>query len=101
MARPQKTQAFGYSSVATIVRLGRLRVMVYSRDHPPPHVHVVSPRGSAKIMVAGAAGHPTLVWTLGLSRRELERALAAIEDHQDLILGEWNRIHEDSKVDRR
>lgn len=52
-------------------------------------------------MVAGAAGHPTLAWNLGLSRRELERALAAIEDHQDLILGEWNRIHEDSKVDRR
>ena len=80
--------------MATVVRIGRLRVMVYSRDHPPPHVHVVAPRGQAKVLVDGPEGHPRLVWNLGLSRRELAQALAVIEDHRALILAEWKRVHD-------
>ena len=80
--------------MATILRLGRLRVMIYSRDHPPAHVHVIGSRGSAKIEVRGPSGHPGLVWNLGLSRRDLARALAAIEDHAELILSEWKKIHD-------
>lgn len=75
--------------------------MVYSRDHPPPHVHVVGPRGSAKILIAGPAGRPALVWNQGLTRRDLEQALAAIDDHHQLLLDEWNRIHDRTQVDRR
>jgi len=89
------TQAFGYTVVATVVRIGKLRVMIYSRDHPPPHVHVVAPQGQAKILVEGPGGHPRLEWNLGLSRRELAQALAAVEDHLELILAEWNRVHDD------
>jgi hypothetical protein len=80
--------------VATVVRIGKLRVMVYSRDHPPPHVHVVAPRGQAKILVDGPEGHPKLEWNLGLSRRELTQALTAIEDHRELILAVWKRVHD-------
>jgi hypothetical protein len=72
-----------------------LRVIVYSRDHWPPHVHAVTPRDQAKILIDGPAGHPALEWNLGLSRSELAWALAAIEDHRDLILTEWKRIHDD------
>jgi hypothetical protein len=68
-------------------------VIVYSRDHPPPHVHVVTPQGQAKVLVEGRSGHPALVWNLGLSRRDLALALEAIEDHREAILAEWNRIH--------
>lgn len=80
--------------MATVLRKGKLRVIVYSRDHPPPHVHVVTPRGQAKILVDGPAGHPKLAWNFGLPRRDLAAALGAIEDHRDLILAEWKRIHE-------
>ena len=80
--------------MATVVRVGKLRVIVYSRDHPPPHVHVVGPRGQAKILVDGPEGHPRLEWNLGLSRRELARALAIVADHRELILTEWKRIHD-------
>jgi hypothetical protein len=82
--------------VTTVVRIGKLRVMVYSRDHRPPHVHVVAPRGQAKILVDGPGGTPGLEWNLGLSRRELAQALAAVEDHRELILAEWKRIHDDT-----
>ena len=47
----------------------------------------------AKILVDGPAGHPSLAWNLGLRSRDLARALAAIEDHRDLILAECKRIH--------
>jgi hypothetical protein len=80
--------------VATVVRVGKLRVMVYSRDHPPPHVHVVAPRGNAKILIVGPEGLPRLEWNLGLSRRELADALAAVEDYQELLLAEWRRVHD-------
>ena len=81
--------------MATVVRIGKLRVMVYSRDHPPPHVHIVAPRGQAKVLVNGPEGHPRLEWSLGLSRRELAQALAVVEDYRGLILTEWNRVHDD------
>jgi Domain of unknown function (DUF4160) len=80
--------------VATVVRIGKLRVIVYSHDHAPPHVHVVAPRGQAKILVDGPEGHPRLAWNLGLSRRELALALATVKDHRELILAEWKRIHD-------
>lgn len=68
--------------------------MVYSRDHPPPHVHVVTPEGQAKILVEGSSGHPQLVWNLGVTRRELAMALGVVEQHREAILAEWKRIHE-------
>ncbi len=80
--------------MATVLRRGKMRVIVYSRDHWPPHVHVVTPKGQAKILIEGPTGHPVLEWNLGLSRRELASALAAIEDHRDLVLTEWRRIHD-------
>jgi hypothetical protein len=90
----QETQAFGYTAVATVLRRGKLRVIVYSRDHWPPHVHIVTPQGQAKVLIDGPAGYPAVEWNLGLSRRELAVALAAIEDHRDRILTEWKRIHD-------
>jgi hypothetical protein len=80
--------------MATVVPIGKLRVMVYSRDHPPPHVHIVAPRGQAKVLVHGPERHPRLEWNLGLSRRELALALSVVEDYRELILAEWNRVHE-------
>jgi hypothetical protein len=68
--------------------------MIYSRDHPPPHVHVVTAQGNAKILVDGPGGFPRLEWNFGLSRRDLARALAAVADDRDRILAEWRRIHE-------
>jgi len=76
--------------------MGKLRVIVYSRDHRPPHVHVVTPRGQAKILIDGPTGQPALEWNLGLSRGELATALAAVADHRELILAEWKRIHDDA-----
>jgi hypothetical protein len=62
-------------------------------------VHVVTPRGKAKVLVENRAGLPELVSNIGLARRELASALALIEDNRDLILEQWRRIHGQSKLD--
>ncbi|MFO1392270.1 MAG: DUF4160 domain-containing protein [Steroidobacteraceae bacterium] len=85
--------------MATVLRIGKLRVMIYSRDHPPPHVHVVRAQGNAKILVDGPGGFPRLEWNLGLSRRDLAMALAAVADHRERILVERKRIHEHTSLD--
>jgi hypothetical protein len=58
------------------------------------HVHVIAPRGQAKILVDGPEGHPRLKWTFGLSRAEIAQGLAAVEDDRELILTEWERVHD-------
>ena len=94
MCRPVKTQAFGYDSVATVLRNGKVRVIVYTRDHPPAHVHIVAPEGHAKILVDGPNGLPTLAWNLGLSKRQLAWALSTVYESREMIMVVWNRIHE-------
>jgi hypothetical protein len=77
----------------TILRLGRLRIMIYLNDHPPPHVHVIKAGAQAKIALDSERGRPSLVANEGLSRRELVMALEAIDRDRALLLQRWREIH--------
>ncbi|HEX9773707.1 MAG TPA: DUF4160 domain-containing protein [Steroidobacteraceae bacterium] len=80
--------------MSTILRVGKLRVMIYSRDHPPPHVHVVGPGGTAPIQLAGSARPPLLMENEGLSKRQLAGALRAVLEHREILDEAWSRIHD-------
>jgi hypothetical protein len=82
--------------MVTVFRLRRLRVVIYSNDHWPPHVHVVGPDREAKIALGGEGEHPTLVANDGLSRSELVSALLEINERRELLLQRWREIHGDS-----
>ena len=45
-----KPKRSGKLLVATILRVGKLRVMIYSNDHPPAHVHIVGPNGWSTVI---------------------------------------------------
>lgn len=77
----------------TIIRLGRLRIVVYANDHPPPHVHVIGAGAEARFALGGESERPSLIMNEGLSRRELERALAAIGRNRELLLQKWRELH--------
>ena len=79
--------------MATILRVGKLRVMIYSHDHPPAHVHIVGPHGSARVRWGEADRLPLLLENQGLSRRQLTLALGAVLEHRDQLTEAWNRIH--------
>jgi hypothetical protein len=79
--------------VATILRVGKLRVMIYSNDHPPAHVHIVGPSGSARVLLGDRDRLPLLLENEGLSRRQLILALRAVREHRQQLADAWNRIH--------
>lgn len=73
-------------------REGGLRFIVFTDDHPPPHVHVVGD-GRAKIVLAGADGAPELVYNDGLKAGDLRKAMRIVAERQAAMLERWNDYH--------
>jgi len=78
--------------MVTIHRAHGLRVIIFTDDHEPAHVHVFGD-GQAKINLIGPDGVPVLVWAEGLKRNEVRRALQLVRDHQAAFLARWREIH--------
>ncbi len=72
-----------------ILRDAGLRFIVYVDDHPPPHVHVEGNDGSAKI----AIDPPRLIWSRGLSQRDINRAVDIVEINRTEFGIAWQKIH--------
>ncbi|MBX9815640.1 MAG: hypothetical protein A4S12_06580 [Proteobacteria bacterium SG_bin5] len=73
----------------TVHREHGLRFIIYTDDHPPPHVHVTGP-GIAKIMLEPAIA---LVNARGLSQADVGRALDVVRENRGMLLEAWKRIH--------
>jgi len=80
----------------TILRFRGLRVVIYSNDHRPPHVHVIRPGAEARIALGDVGERPWLMTNEGLSRREVVEALSEIERNRDLLMQRWREIHGDA-----
>ncbi len=73
-----------------ILRLFGLKFYIYTRDHEPPHVHVVSQDGEAKFIVADEV---TLLENVKMKPKDVKLAESIIEDNKDLIKTSWKNIH--------
>ena len=88
----EKPKRFDYASlVPTVLRNGGFSVRIYTRDHPPPHVHCW--KGDAELVVeldpiAIRENH-------GISRSDARRALAIVAAHQAFFN---SRMAKDSPV---
>lgn len=78
----------------TVHRAGNLRFVVFLDDHDPPHVHVFSAGGEAKLLLAGPDGRPALLWARGMDRGKLRRAMTETLAHRSKLLLAWRRLHE-------
>lgn len=78
--------------MVTVYRAHGLRLVIFSDDHEPAHVHVFGD-GEAKINLAGRAGRAELVWAYGMKRTEVRRSLRIVEEQRDYLLHRWNEIH--------
>lgn len=67
--------------MVTIHRAHGLRVIIFTDDHEPAHVHVFGD-GQAKINLIGPEGVPVLVRAEGLKGNEVRRAMQLVRDHQ-------------------
>ncbi len=79
--------------MVTVLRVHGLRVVIFTNDHQPAHVHVFGD-GEAKINLSGPDGAPELVWADNMSRGEVRRAMRLVIEQQDLLLARWRELHE-------
>jgi hypothetical protein len=78
--------------MVTVMRAEGLRVVIFTNDHEPAHVHVFGD-GEAKINLRGPGDTPELVWADGMTRTEVRRALRIVTEEQALLLARWENIH--------
>lgn len=78
--------------MVTIYRAQGLRIIIFSDDHEPAHVHVFGD-GQAKINLIGPDGLPALIWAEGMKANDLRRALHLVHDQQNAFLAKWREIH--------
>ena len=71
--------------MVTIYRAHGLRVIIFTDDHEPAHVHVFGD-GHAKINLTGPGGQPYLIHAEGMKANDIHRAMQLTRDQQKLFL---------------
>jgi len=79
----------------TVLRIGRLRVVIYTNDHRPAHVHVLGAGTQAIFWLACPDGPPSLRGSYGLTTAELNRIADALAADLAALRGAWEQIHGD------
>lgn len=78
--------------MVTIHRAHGLRIIIFTDDHEPAHVHVFGD-GQAKVNLVGTDGAPVLVWAEGMKANDLRRAMQIVRDEQAQFLARCREIH--------
>ena len=78
--------------MSTVDKIGGRRVVIYSNDHRPGHVHVI---GSCEAVfeLNCPEGPPELRENYGCSAGELSKIKAALADKIAFFCAEWRKIH--------
>ncbi|ATC34259.1 DUF4160 domain-containing protein [Caulobacter vibrioides] len=86
--------------MATLLRHGKVRIVIYSEDHRPSHVHVVGVDKAAVLQLnCQEEPHPhgplALRENHGFTARELRPIIEQVEANLTLLCAEWKRVHGD------
>jgi hypothetical protein len=80
--------------MGAVLREGGWRFVIYVDDHQPPHVHVKrSGGGEVKATLPGSGEYVSVLRVRNLSTHEAARAVRLVEQHRELLLREWEKIH--------
>jgi hypothetical protein len=79
--------------VPTVMRLDRLRVVVYPNDHRPAHVHVIGSGCEAVFNLNCPTGPVELRENYGFASRELSRKLDVLTANLGDLCRAWEHIH--------
>ena len=78
--------------MVTIYRAHGLRIVIFSDDHEPAHVHVFGD-GHAKFNLIGPDGAPELIWAEGMKRNAVRRTMNVVVEQQAGFLARGREIH--------
>ena len=74
----------------TLLRINGFRVVIYTTDHVPMHVHVISADGEAVIEIGRKA---CLIRAGGMKDKAIQEALVIVQDHAEMLAEAWEKIH--------
>ena len=69
------------------------RFMIRTKDHRPPHVHVIRGDCEAKLEIENGE----IIWSEGFSRNDLRRITEVVVARKVLLLEAWDEIHKEKK----
>lgn len=70
-----------------------LRVVIYSNDHRPAHVHVIGNGHEATFKLNCPDGPPALDENYGFSRKEVVQIMAELATVLSSLCTKWREIH--------
>jgi hypothetical protein len=77
----------------TVIRFDGLRVVIYTDDHRPPHVHVIGRGCEAIFRLTGPASLSVLQENFGFSRTEIARIRQRLDASMAILRAAWESIH--------
>jgi len=77
----------------TVLRRGRLRIVIYPADHRPAHVHAIGPDGEAVFNLNCPGGPSELRENYGFKGRSLAVIERLINGHANELCRAWEEIH--------
>ncbi len=78
--------------MVTVYRAQGFRIVIFTNDHEPAHVHVFGD-GEAKINLVGPDDAPELIWAIDMTRADLRRAMKIVIELRERLLAQWSAIH--------
>lgn len=72
----------------TVLRVKGYHVIIFTNDHPPPHVHVRRAEGGAKVSFDPVV----IVEYHRLNQRQLSEIIELVEYNRDYLLEKWREI---------
>lgn len=78
----------------TVLRIGRIRVVIYPNDHAPPHVHAVrGDEARAKFALNCPGGPVELIEQAGFRLSDVRKIGRAIAVILGAVCARWSEIH--------
>lgn len=70
------------------------RVVIYTNDHRPPHVHVIGPQEHARFELLCDLNQVRLMSTVGFSLAQLRLIESYLVEHIGHLCQQWGEIHD-------
>lgn len=79
--------------MTTVDRIEGFRIVIYSNDHRPDHVHVIAPDMEAVFYLNCPQGPPSLRENFGCPGRVLRKLRLALAMRLPNLCEKWEQIH--------
>lgn len=74
-----------------VLEVGEFVFLIFTNDHPPPHVHSRKEGKLAKIALLPEVA--LLRYDKDLSSSDLRKIVSIVKENQELLLSKWLEVH--------